>query len=67
MKEDNIMRTAKGVSIEERIEKGLTKFFEIDQHERSSEYAFRKGSYISDCYIINKSGRLELVGYFVPN
>jgi hypothetical protein len=67
MKEENIRYTANGINLEERIEKGSTKFFEIEQSDQASEYADQKGSYREDCYTVDEDGKHEFAGYYVPS
>ena len=67
MKDENIRYTAKGIDIEERIEKGLTRFFKISENEQAKEFASYKRSYVSECYTRDKDGKLMFAGYTVPS
>jgi hypothetical protein len=67
MEEKDIRYTANGINLENRIKKGLTKFFEIEQSDQASEYADQKGSYREDCYTVDENGKREFVGYYIPS
>jgi hypothetical protein len=60
-KTKNPRRNRSGNNIEDRIQSGMTKFFEYKDREKAIRYAKDKRSYVEDCFIDR-----ELVGYTVP-
>jgi len=66
MKEHNTRYNTNGVNIEERIESGMTKFFEKEDRNTAIEFAKDKGSYVDECFEYDKHENKKFAGYTVP-
>lgn len=60
-------QTDEGVNATEKIEKGETKAFPLEDRQAAEDYARQKRSYIYELYAVPKKGKTYLWGYGVPN